>query len=197
MLLSSLAFAGSCGTRLYPPVDGELPGMDAAGGAPGATDAASGPFFCRGAQALAGFSPEPGTPYVTLSDGAGQGCVFLMGDALADPNVCGDAQLAGYREPDCPFTTVDFNVWSDPFFMTVLGVQGAYAWVERSGMLQNGRVLEMVIDDAAANLTRGHFRLGFDDWNGLPADSATGTFALCTSVETSVEPCRQPSPPVK
>jgi hypothetical protein len=191
IVVSSLAFAGACATRFYPPVDGELPGSppDAE-----ASDA-GGPSFCRGAQALAGFTPDADTPYVTLDDGSGHGCVFTLGDALADPATCGAAQLTGYTEPDCPFTTVDFNVWSDPFFMTELGVQGAYAWMERSGTLQNGRVLELVIDSATTRLKRGHFRLGFDVSFGYDAFNASGTFALCTTPETSVDPCRQPGPP--
>lgn len=188
LMISSLAFAGACGPPLWLPAD-----AGPAGDAPGApgTDV-KGPSFCRGAPALAGFSPDGGAPYVTLSDGAGQGCVFALGDSLADPTICGSARPTGYTEPDCPFTTVDFNVWSDPLFMTELGVQGAYAWMLRSGTLANGRVLDMVIDSAATELTRGHFRLAFEASNGFVAATATGTFALCTTVQTSVEPCRQP-----
>jgi hypothetical protein len=188
IVFSSLAFAAACGPRLWLSGDGGL-GSDVPEAS--AMDG-EGPSFCRGAQRLAGFSPAAGAPYVTLGDGAGQGCVFSLGDALADPTICGNAQPTGYTEPDCPFTTVDFNVWSDPLFMTELGVQGAYAWMIRSGALANGRVLEMVIDSAATELTRGHFRLEFEASNGFAAVTATGTLALCTSVQTSVEPCRQP-----
>jgi hypothetical protein len=187
IVVSSLAFAGACATRFYPPVDGELPGSP-----PDAEASDAGGPFCRGAQALAGFTPDADTPYVTLDDGSGHGCVFTLGDALADPATCGAAQLTGYTEPDCPFTAVDFDVWSDPLFMTELGVQGAYAWMFRSGALVNGRVLEMVVDSAATELTRGHFRLAFEASNGFGAATAAGTFALCTSVQTSVDPCRQP-----
>jgi len=191
---SSLAFPGACATRFYPPVDGQVPGAvsDAS-----ATDVEA-PSFCRGAQPLAGFAPAAGTPYVTLGDGAGQGCVFTLGDTLADPATCGAAHPTGYTEPNCPSTTVDFDVWSDPLFMTELGVQGTYAWMERSGVLQNGRVLEMVIDSGSdLNLTRGHFRLAFDARKGFDAVNPSGTFALCTTVETSVEPCRQPNAPTQ
>jgi|GEM_PF-3236021 len=188
VMLSSLAFAGACATRLYPPVDGQLPGVvsDAS-----ATDADI-PSFCQGAQPLAGFIPEAGTPYVTLTDDAGLGCVFTLGDALADPAICGSARLTASTEPDCPFTTVDFDVWSDPLVTTELGVQGAYVWMEHAGMLHNGQVLEMVIDAAATDLTRGHFRLALDAWSGAIPIAASGTFALCTTPETSVEPCREP-----
>ena len=192
VVLSSLAFASGCGDPLWPPVDGQLPGAvsDAS-----ATDAEP-PPFCQGAQPLAGFNPQAATPYVTLSDDAGRGCVFTLGDASADAAICGTGRPSGYTEPECPFTTVDFDVWSDPLIMTELGVQGAYAWMIRSGMLQNGRVLEMAID-SGTDLTRGHFRLGFDAGNGFEAATATGTFALCTTVETSVEPCRQPNAPAR
>jgi len=188
--LSVLAFTGACGPPLYPPVDGQQPGAvsDAA-----VTDAAGQPL-CKGATPLAEWTPDPGAPHVTLSDDAGQGCVFLMGDALADSQTCGQARLSAYTE-DCPFTAVDFDVWSDPGFMTEFAVQGAYAWAHRSGALQNGRVLEMTIDSNVGALTEGHFRLAFDPAIGFDAVTANGTFALCTSPGVSVEPCRQPSPP--
>jgi len=202
---SCLLFAGACGAPKDAISDGgpqvdEATSLDAPADAAGPADAdptdggVTSPSFCRGAQALSTFRPDAAVPYVTLTDDAGQGCVFLLGEAQADPQTCGTAQPTGYTEA-CPFTAVDFDVWSDPKITTEFSVQGAYAWAAQAGYFQNGRVLEMVVDSATPMLTAGHFRVALDPpGNGFEAATVTGTFSLCTTPEVSVDPCRQPRP---
>jgi len=196
-------FAGACGPTKVLPDDADSSlgspdtvGSESDGGDASPTDAPEA-SLCTGAASLAGWNPAPTTPYVTLSIDGGPGCVFLLGDVEADPRVCGGARPTGYTETSCPTTTVDFAVWSDAYFMTEIGVQGAYAYALRGGALQDGRVLEMVIDQATADMTRGHFQLAFDPSGGFPPVTATGTFSMCTTPATSLDPCRQPNPLVK
>lgn len=188
VLLLSLVSAGGCGVVLRPPVDGDVPGA--------ATDAsasdAAGSSLCNGAPALAGWTPDVDTPYVTLSDDSGRGCVFTLGESEADAQACGANRPSALIEPGCSFTSLAFTVWGNPYIDPEFAVQGAYAFMERSGRLQNGRVNEMTVDSASATITRGHFQVAFDATADLPAATASGTFALCATSGVTVEPCRQP-----
>lgn len=170
--------AVATGDGAAPTLDG---GNDGAGG--------MGPLrFCDGVPPVLDADALT-APYVMVEDGIGESCVFTEGQNYGSV-VCGQAAISALNEPNCPSTSLMFDVFVRPLIARGLYLQGGYADVLWNGVGQHGKVQEMVIDRTEGTIATGHFRATFPAVDRHPELNIRGRFSLCAAAEPSVEPCR-------